>query len=184
MNNIKNEYELLEYMKDNIKYGFVTKYGKKYFPGCKNYNEIWFDKGVVQTGENVSKTLVGTCLEQVEFERKWFTENNIKVKTFFFWYEINEKNNYPTHTILTYEKDNKYYWFENAFDIQRGIHEYSSIKELINDVKNKYHQCTINMGIAKESDIDLIKIYEYKGLKENLGILEYLKHVTKGDKYE
>lgn len=184
MNNIKDEYELLEFMKDNIKYGFVTKDGKKYFPGCKNYNEVWFDNAIVQTGKNVSKTLVGTCWEQVEFERKWFTENNIKVKTFFLIYEINEKNNYPTHTILTYEKNNKYYWFENAFDIQRGIHEYNSVNELIIDVKNKYHECTINMGIAKMDDINLIRIYEYSELKENLSIPDYFNHIQKGDKYE
>lgn len=184
MNNIKDEYELLEFMKNNINYGFVTKDGKKYFPGCKNYNEIWFDKGVVQTGENVLKTLVGTCWEQVEFERKWFTKNNIEVKTFFLWYEINEKNDYPTHTILTYEKGGKFYWFENAFDIQRGIHKYNSINELIIDVKNKYHECTIDMGIAKREDINLIKIYEYKELKENLSITDYLNHVQEGDRYE
>lgn len=184
MNNIKDEYELLEFMKNNIKYGYVTKDGEKYFPGCKNYNEIWFDKGIVQTGENVSKTLVGTCWEQVEFERKWFTENNIKVRTFFLIYEMDEKNNYPTHTILTYEKNNKYYWFENAFESERGIHEYNSINELIIDVKNKYHQSTIDMSIAKPEDINLIKIYEYKGLKENLSITNYLNHIQEGDKYE
>lgn len=184
MNNIKDEYELLEFMKNNIKYGFVTKDGKKYFPECKNYNEIWFDNAIVQTGKNVSKTLVGTCFDQVEFERKWFTENNIKVKTFFLIYEINEKNNYPTHTILTYEKNNRYYWFENAFDMQRGIHEYNSMRELIMDAKNKYHKSTIDIGTAKKEDINLIRIYEYKELKENLSISDYLKHVQEGDRYE
>lgn len=184
MNMIKNEYELLEFMKDNIKSGFVTNDGEKYFPGDDNYNKIWFTKGIVQTGEQFLKTLVGTCWDQVEFERKWFNDNNIKTKTFFLCYEINEENDYPTHTILTYEKDNKFYWFENAFYIQRGIHEYNSMRELIIDVKDKYHKNTIDMGIAKKEDINLIKIYEYNKLEKNLSISDYLKHVLSGDIYE
>lgn len=178
MNNIKNEYELLEFMKENIRYGFLTKEGKKYFPGDDNYNEIWFEDGIVQTGDNVLKTLVGTCWEQVEFERKWFEDNNIKVRTFFFWYEIEKENNYPTHTILTYKKNNKFYWFENAFDFHRGIHEYDSIDELINDVKIKYHKCTMNMINAKNEDINLIRIYEYKKINIDMSIDEYINYVT------
>ncbi|MBP3635838.1 MAG: hypothetical protein J6J17_05245 [Bacilli bacterium] len=51
MTKIKNEYELFKLMKDNVKYGYVTYDGKKYFSGCINYNEIWFESALdIQRG--------------------------------------------------------------------------------------------------------------------------------------
>ena len=52
-------------------------------------------------------------------------------------FEVGRDCNYHMHTFLIFENDNKYYWFENAFEAQRGIHEFSSLDEAIECVKSK-----------------------------------------------
>ena len=67
-NNIKTPMELLKYM-DNITYGFVGRNGKKYTDMNSDDWNDWYDECLVQTGENVLITNIGTCYDQVEIER-------------------------------------------------------------------------------------------------------------------
>lgn len=175
-NKIDNPKDLLEYMSKNIKYGFVGKNGKKYLVQTSEDWNDWYQECRVQTGEEVLNTNVGTCWDQVELERLWFEKNNYEIKTIFIWFEVEEE--YPTHTFLLYKKDNKWFWFENSFEIYRGIHEFNSIKEAIEDIKFKHLKYAINKGIAKLSDKEYIKTYEYSKLLSSLNVEEYINHVT------
>ena len=153
LNNIKNPNELLKYMTSNITYGFVGKNGKKYLNQYSDEWNDWYQECVVQTGEEVLETKVGTCWDQVELERLWFTNNNYKFNTYFIWFEVNHKNDYSTHTFLIYENDNKYYWFENAFEEYRGIHEFDSEDNAIDYVMNKLCEF-VEFNSANFSDED------------------------------
>ena len=77
--NIDTPQELLDYMGNNIKYGFITKDGKKEFNNYSNF----YDECMVQTGKEVLITKVGTCWDQVELERMWFIEHGYNIKTYF-----------------------------------------------------------------------------------------------------
>ena len=91
----------------------------------------------------VVKSKIGNCLEQVELERSCLKNNDWNIKTYLVKYGKSY------HSFLIYEKNNKYYWFEHALLKYRGIHEYSSLDELLLDVKRK-------LAIKDEC------IYEYK----------------------
>ena len=169
LDNIKSPEELLEYMNKNITYGFVDKDGNKYF----DTNSKAWNKYIIQNGEEVLKSKTGTCWDQVELERLWFERNNYNFKTIFIWFELNHENNLPTHTFLIYEKDNKYYWFEHAFEKYKGIHKFESEKEAIEYVKDKQVEYVGN-NINKQSLI----AYEYSKPKDNLSTEKYLEHVT------
>lgn len=179
---INSPKELLEFMSNNIKYGYVSKNGKIYDnQDSSSYWDDWYINCLVQTGEEVLKTKVGTCWDQVELERLWFENNNYEFKTFFIRFEVNKENDYPTHTFLLYKKDNKWYWFENSFEASRGIHEFCSIHDAINYVKEKQLEYAINIGVAKKSDYKYIKSYEYTKLEKPLSVDEYLNHVVLND---
>lgn len=173
---IKNPEELLEFMSENITYGYVDEDGNKYDDSDV---DNWYKKCYVQTGEDVLKTLVGTCWDQVELERLWFKNHNYKIKTIFIRFELDKDNDLPTHTFLIYEGNNKYYYFENAFYEERGILVFNSIKDIIEHVKNIQFNYSYKYYNAPKEYRDKIVSYEYDELTKKLDIDSYLKHVTK-----
>ncbi len=182
--NIKTPRELSEYMQKNIKYGFVSKSGEIYDePGNEEWNNDWYHNCIVQDGESLLKTKYGTCWDQVELARKWFEENNFNYKTIYIWFEVNRPSNLPTHTFLIYEENDKYYWFENAFEINKGIHEFNSNDEVIEHVKREQLKYAIDTKRATEDDYSCITAYEYLKPKLNLSVDEYFEHVTTANKY-
>ena len=183
MNNIKSPRELLEFMDKNITYGFVGKNGKKYLdPYSPEWND-WYNECFVQTGEEILKSKIGTCWDQVELERLWFENNNYDFKTIFSWFEVNRENSLPTHTFLIYEDNNKWYWFENAFGDYTGIHEFNSFDESIKYVKEKqYEFALINSIDIRKENKETITCYEYSKPPKGIGVQEFFDFVTSGNK--
>lgn len=156
-------------MQKNVKYGFVDQDNNPYFTF-----EQWNEKCVVQTGKDVWQTNVGTCWDQVEFERFWFEQNNFDFKTYFFIFET--EKNLPTHTILVYKQNGKYFWFENAFEDQRGIHEFNTLEDLLTTVKQKL--CEFSSHLLTKEDCKTLTIYEYGTPTKKMTVEEYLTFVT------
>ena len=69
-----------------------------------------------------------------------------------------------------YEKENKYIWFEHSWGQYRGIHEYSSEKELLLDVKNKF------IDSHDVSSDAVVIVYEYEKPEYHLSCLEFYKY--------
>ena len=179
--NIKTPKQLLIFMNKNISYGFKDQDNNIYSnPSIEEWKK-YGDKYIVQTGKEVSETKVGTCWDQVELERIWFKKHNYKFKTVFIWFELNYEHNYPTHTFLLFQKDNKWYWFENAFEAYRGIHEFNSYKEALDFVVDKHSAYSILNGYTKPENKTSIVAYEYEGLTKSISASNYLRHVTKNE---
>lgn len=98
----------------------------------------------------------------------------MEYKNFFLVYD--DKDKCLTHTFLTFEKDNKYYWFEHAFERFKGIHEYFSMKELLFDIRNKFIQYKLNDRDVNEE----VMIYEYKKPNYHISVLDFYNHCTSG----
>ena len=174
-NNIKSPEELLQYMEENIEYGYVDKEGNKYY---NSDNDLFVKKCYVQTGKEVLKSKIGTCWDQVELERLWFKNNKYDYKTFFIKFDLDYINDYPTHTFLIYKKENKWFWFENAFIDNRGIYEFDSLDNAINTVKNKQFEYASKYYNASKNELNKIRSYEYEELTNGLDVNGFLKHVT------
>ena len=160
---IKTPKEFLEYMNNNITYGFIGKNGKKY----QNFSsEEWFEEGIVQNGEEVLKSKIGTCYDQVELERLWFGNHHFEVKTIFIWFEVDYENDYPTHTFLVYKNNHKWYWFEHAFEPYRGIHEFDSdVKLGMNAIE------ALNLDDEQNKDAaQNVKFSIFAGFNDTMGI--------------
>ncbi|MGE5327801.1 MAG: hypothetical protein ACM3KH_00535 [Thiobacillus sp.] len=169
--------DLLVFMDKYVKYGIATKSGNTYAESDEDFTSIWqSDEAIVQSGDQVLNSGHGTCWDQVELERKWFSEHNYDYKTIFTWFEIDGPNDYPTHTFLAYKTADGWNWFENAFE--PGIYKYSNLSDLIKYVESRLLNNAIECGVAKESDSSLIKSYEYQKPKLNILIDEYINYVT------
>ncbi len=172
---IKTPQDLLNYMNDNITYGYIDINNKSYIDTSKKeYTDNWYSKGIVQANTELLKTKIGTCYDQVELARKWFLANNYEVKTFFLYFELPYINNYPTHTIIYYKEKKKLYLFESAFEMFRGIHIFNNEEELITTVKNNLVKYIINMNIGSKEDISILQLKEYSKVNNNISIKEYL----------
>ena len=81
----------------------------------------------------------GCCWDFVNYEAKWFRNNNYKFNTYYI--QLDNKDDCPTHTFLIFEYKDKYYWFESAWFDQQGIKEYSSYGNAVNDILNRLESC-------------------------------------------
>jgi hypothetical protein len=91
---------------------------------------------------------------------------------------LDYKNEYPSHSFLTYKDNNKWYWFENSDFYNRGIHEFNSMDELLNYQYQKYLNFLKTFNI-KDEEIKEIIVTEFTKPKENISSNEYINHILK-----
>ena len=168
--NKKNEYEIMELMND-IEYGWLDKVGNIH----KTDYETFSEKYILQSPNEVIKSKVGVCWDQVELERYYFESYDFNIKTYFLVHYDNDKC--PTHTFLTFEKNDKYYWFEHSWERFRGIHEYESTKELLFDIRDKFIKYELNNNFVLEN----LVLHEYKKPNYNISVQEFYKHCENGN---
>jgi hypothetical protein len=176
---VKNPEDLLKYMSGNIIYGFVDKDGNKYTDvNSEEYEDNWLKKCIVQNGDSVLKTKVGTCWDQVELERKWFKNSNYEFKTIFMGFDIPDIKNLPTHSFLVYKINGEFYLFENAAADCTGMHKFHTLKELIEFAKKEQIEYAIDRCNAKKEYYEFIRVFEYDEPLANISGSDYIKHVT------
>lgn len=148
-NMIKTPEELLDFMSD-FEYKWMDKDGNFH----ENITLEMYDDFRFLSPEEVKKYKCGICVDQAEFERDWFFRHNYSCKVMTI--QIIRDDCAPGHTFLIYEDNNKYYWFENAWQDERGIYEYQTYEDLINDIKNKF----IIQNDIKEDEMSNLEIFE------------------------
>ena len=160
--------KLLKLMVD-FEYGYVTnKNEKKYFLG--NFSDDY----KLQSPKELSVSKLGVCWDQVEFQRNYYSELKISVETYFIVYY--DGKNFPTHTFMIVELNEKYLWIEHAWEKNRGVHEFKTKDKLLLDVKNKF----IDSEKIDDKDYMNLCIYLYDKPKFGINCLEFYKHCEKG----
>lgn len=144
---------------DTISYG-VLQDNMQVNEDSPNWDDVIGNHYALQSPEELLTSKTGVCFDQVELERDLFTKENIEVKTYFIC--TYDGNDIPSHTFLTYEENEKIYWFEHSWYTYKGVHEYSSEKEMLLDIKNKFRES------HSSSDDSLTFVYEY--LKPDFGL--------------
>lgn len=167
--NVTNEIEIMALMQ-NIKYGWLDKNGNKHDIVDASFSCDY----ILQSPKEIIKNKVGVCWDQVELERYYFEGKDWNIKTFFIIHYDTDKC--PTHTFLTFEKNNKYYWFEHSWEMFRGIHEYNTLKELLLDIQNKFIKYELNNNYNKNN----LCIYNYSKPKYHLNVIEFCNHCERG----
>ena len=158
-----NYYSLEEVMNllSDIKYGYMNNAGNV----CYSF-DTFDDDYVLQSYKDMLKTKTGVCFDQVELERHYLYNRDITSYFICYYGEFLQ-----SHTFLVVEENNKYIWFEHAWEKYRGIYEYNSLDELLNDVKNKF------MNEYNILDKDKILLKSYSKPKSGINLSEYFKWV-------
>lgn len=154
----------------SINYGFLDKNGNNIFDN-EEVEYIFNSAYYLLSPEELLEKKVGVCWDQVELERKLFSEANIKIETYFIF--IDDKKNLPSHTFLVYYLGNKVYWFEHSWYNEQGIHEYDSLNELLNEVEIKFRKSSEN---EVDSGLD-IHIYKYKKPNYNITCDQFYEYI-------
>lgn len=155
---------------EEIEYGFPDKDGTNIINNKTRWNNDFYNFYYLLSPTELLKYKYGVCWDQVELERELFNKENINISTYFICTYDNDK--LPSHTFLTYESNNKYYWFEHSWNDYKGIHEYNTLKELLIDVKQKFIKS--NTFITNN---DYTFIYKYNKPKSHLTCEEFYKYV-------
>lgn len=166
--NYYTEADVMELMSD-IEYGWVDKNNQKRMIA----DEAYSDNYLLQTPKEVIKNKIGVCWDQVELERYYF--KGYDIKTYFIVHYDGGKC--PTHTFLTFKKNNQYYWFEHSWEKYRGIHKYDTLKELLIDVKSKFIKTELHCDCV----LDNLIIREYSKPKYHISVQEFYKHCENGN---
>jgi len=175
---VKTPEDLLDYMEKNIKYGFVSrKNAKIYSSDNVDFDNNFFDEYFLQTPDQLLISKQGVCFDQTELEREWFLKQEYEPKVFFLIFAKEKVHNLPAHTFLVYKNNNKFYWFENSFYNQRGIHEYEDLNSLIEDVKNKQFEFAKKEHGAVADDFKDIKICEYEVPEFGCNLEEFVNNI-------
>ena len=162
-----SEYEIMDLM-NNIEYGWLDKFNVKHSKVDNDFS----DNYILQSPQEVIENKTGVCWDQVELQRYYF--NNWNIKTYFLVHYDNA--NCPTHTFLTFDKGNKVYWFEHSWEKHRGIHEYNSIKKLLFDVRDKFIKDELNHKFNKQN----LVLREYRQPKSHITVQEFYSHCENG----
>ena len=94
--------EVLLKMKD-IEYGYL--YQGKDISETEDLAKYY----TLNSPEKTIKDKMGVCWDQVELERKYFNELNVKTKSYFICNY--DGSFFPTHTFLVVFINNKYYYY-------------------------------------------------------------------------
>ena len=162
--------DLMDRMED-IEYGFKDEEGNNILTtDLKKWDDHFNDFYYLQTPEELLKSKCGVCWDQVELEREYFEKKNIPHKTYFVM--LSDDDMLPSHTFLTFEKDNICYWYEHSWNAYCGIQEYLSEEELLKDVMEKFRKS--HPEVKKDAPLYL---YEYEKPKYHITCDEFYKYI-------
>ena len=80
----------------------------------------------------------GSCHDQVMLEFEELREMCLNPDAKFIMAVDSNDQGMETHSFVYFTLDRSWYWFENAWEDQRGLHQYPSEDELILDVMDKF----------------------------------------------
>ena len=170
MEQINNVMDLMNFLNE-IENGWMDIDKNVYLNTEKGFKK----KYVLSKPEEVIEHKVGTCYDQVELERVFFKQLGLKFNTYFMIYYDAKK--LFTHTFVVYEEKEKFYWFEHAWEQNRGVHEYLSLYDLLKDVKEKFQK----NNKVKFIGTDYLCIYKYRKPKFHISLKDFYKHCENGE---
>lgn len=152
---------------ETIEYGVPNELNQNLLK-IMDEEKVFYEHYKLQTPEELMQSKMGVCWDQVELERFLFEQNNIKVES--YWICTYDGENLPSHTFLTFEKNNNSYWFENSWKEYKGINKYKTKKELLKDIKEKFTN-------SHKTSKDKTLIYRYEQPHNKLNCKEYYNYI-------
>lgn len=143
---IKTDEDLLKWMESNITYSNFT---------------------TLKTPEELYNSKTGSCHDQVLYELTVLRKLGYKnVKAWFIieYDDIMGGQGGETHSVVTYKKNGKYYYFENAWSSNVGIHKLSNDKFGISNFFENAHKTGKWGNVKKYKVIDISEFNPRPGM--------------------
>ena len=174
IDNIKNIDDVFEFMKDNIRYGWIDINNIIHIGNMKSFRRLYR----TMTIDEILKYGIGTCIEQVNLMHFLLNKINIKNKMFATRiYETNDYNDLDSeehmHCFILCYIDNYVYHIEHPNWYRIGIYKYNSEQEAL-DTINKYY-IELSGGISRP-------ITEFYEIRSNLSFKEFNNYINSLDK--
>ena len=170
---IKNPNDVLQFMKDNIKYGWLDINNEEHIGNMKNFRKLYRTSSI----EEVLTHGMGTCIEQVYLMS--ILLNNINVPNKMFCtrvYEGKDFNNLEEeehmHCFLLYYLDGKVFQMEHPNWEKVGIYEYSSEEDAIRKINDYY----VKMAKGKSRPVT-----EFSTVEAGLSFKEFNNYINSLD---
>lgn len=163
-----NVYESIKSKLDEIKLGYRDKNGLYHVNFKDNFKEMFY----LQSPRQLAESKVGSCFDQVEYEREIVSKLGVDSRTYFILYPDNEYD--MSHTFLIYKDSKKYYWVENAWLKYKGLHMYDNKKDLLDDVLKKF------VSTIPDGEMSKVKLYMYEKPRMGISYSKFLSNCING----
>lgn len=167
---MKEIIESLDKIMNEINYGVPNEKNENLLE-LMDEDEVFNKYYYLQTPEELLKSKLGVCWDQVELERKFLESKNLSVKTYFIC--TYDDDNLPSHTFLTFKDKDLYCWYEHSWFAEKSIKKYETLELLLKDVKKRF----INSHEANEDAPTLI--YEYQTPPSHINCQGFYEYVEK-----
>ena len=171
---MKEKLEVILNKMNEIEYGYIFN-NKDIYPEDDEWDKSFQNFYKLQIKNELLKNKKGVCWDQVELERYYLENENIKCESYFI---IGYDDLiFPTHTFIVIPNKEKYYWLEHSWEPNKGIWEFEKLEELLLHIKNKF---MISYKLKEED----VVIYKYEKPLENYNCKEFMNYCEKGIKIE
>lgn len=174
-----------------MNHGDSMKHIQDFFNEIKNIEYGWHDKDghiheslkgaregmILQDSETIVEDNHAVCWEMCELQREFFKRENIDYKNIFVY--LNNPNRYAYHTFSIFQHQNRWYWLEASWINKKGIHEFTSIKEIFDYFRNNFEDFARGEYDPKE-----VEFLEYDDVKAGMNTTEFVTQCLKGKKVE
>ena len=170
---IKSPQDILEFMKQNIRYGWLDINGEEHIGDMKNFRKLYRTSSIEET----LKHGIGTCIEQVNLMSHLLTTLNIPNKMFCTRiYEIENFNDLEAeehlHCFVLYYINNKVYQIEHPNWKKVGIYEFTSEEQAIKEINDYY------VNLSKGKSRPVTQFYE---VEPNLSFKQFYMYINELD---
>ena len=92
---------------------------------------------IVQHPDQFNKLRKGVCTDFVEYTSEKLSEHNIHHDVYFIKC-VDKDGDAPSHVFVVVKDRGKFLWIEAAWHSEAGIHKYSSLEKLFEDIARKH----------------------------------------------
>lgn len=167
---IRTPEDILAFMVENIKYGWLDYNGQKHIGEMKNVRKLYKTASI----EEVLKHKIGTCVEQVYLIHYLLESLNIQNK--MYCTRIYESDDFDDleaeehmHCFILYYKDDKVYYLEHPNYLKVGIYEYESEEQALKEINDYF--IALSGGIARP-------VTQFYKVDANLSFKEFNNYIN------
>ncbi len=171
---IKTPEDILEFMKQNIKYGWLDIYGEEHIGNMKNFRKLYRTASL----EEVLSHGIGTCIEQVYLMSNILNKLNIPNKMYCTRiYEGKDFNDLEAeehmHCFVLYFLNSKVYQIEHPNEEKTGIYEFNNEEEAVKKINDYYVELANGKGRP---------VTEFYKVIPNISFKEFNNYINELDK--